>query len=266
MATAQVQNDPVITLPTLNINGLIVSNDATTPNTKVNISAGTARDSNNMMDITLGSTNANLEGSTVTAPLVVDTATVGANGIDTGTLAASKVYAVYVIADSRYYKPTAGLVSLSLTAPQLPFGYDSFRLVGYAVTDSSVHFLKMYIAGTGNYRQFFYDSPQATAITAGAATTYTAITLTTLVPSIDNTPITVFSALTPSAAGRGVFLQGANYTGDPVINLGQVTSVVLNSFNTVVSQLVSGVPKINYKVSNASDAVNIKISAFTFFV
>jgi hypothetical protein len=268
---SQVQNDPIITLPTLNINGLIVSLDATTPNTKLNISAGTARDTNNVMDITLGIANENLEGSTVAAPLVVDTGVVGANGIDTGVLVASKVYAVYVIADSRYYQPVAGLVSLaSNSTPTMPFGYDSYRLIGYAVTDSSVHFLPAYIYGNGPTRIFRFDAPQATAITAGNATTYTAANLITLVPNIDNLPVAINYSFTPGAAGRALNLTPGNGTGNAITITGQVTSVVVSGQAEVFAQpttisLVSS-PTVDYKVANSGDAVALNVGGFTFSV
>lgn len=261
-----IQNDPIYTLPVLNINGLLVSNDATTPNTKLNLSAGTARDSNNVMDIALGSANPDLQGEVVAAPLVIDTDVVGANGIDTGVLQASKVYAVYAIADSRYYKPVAGLVSLSLSAPQMPFGYDSYRLVGYAVTDSSVHFLKMYVAGSGNTRIFNFDAPQATAVTAGNATSYTAVALTALVPAVENLPVSIAYAFTPGAAGRALNLTPGNGVGNAVTITGQVTSVVISGNVQVLSKVSSSVPEIDYKVANSGDAVAINVAGFMFFV
>ncbi len=262
-----IQNDPIITLPVLNISGLIVSNDATTPNTKLNISAGTARDSNNVMDIALGSANPNLEGSTVSAPLVLNTGVVGANGIDTGVLAASLVYAVYVIADSRYYNPVASLLSLSLTAPRMPFGYDSMRLIGYAVTDSSVHFLKMYVSGTGNARRFTFDAPQATAVTAGTSATYAAIDLSVLVPAVDQTPVVFRANWTANAAADTFNMQGANSTGDAWSLIAPVAGGTAHTigFGTVLSQLVAGVPKSNYKVS-AVGGVAINVAGFEFFV
>jgi hypothetical protein len=113
---------------------------------------------------------------------------------------------------------------------------------------------------------FTYDAVTPTSVTAGNATSYADIVLTTLVPAVDNTPVVAFTVLTPSAAGRGVFLQGANSTGNAVANLGQVTSVVLNSYNTVMCQLLAGVPTISYKVSNGSDAVAVNIASYQFFI
>lgn len=60
----------------------------------------------------------------------------GANGLDTGSLAADTWYAVYVI-----YNPTtvttAGLISTSATAPTLPAGYTFKARIGWIRTDSS---------------------------------------------------------------------------------------------------------------------------------
>lgn len=67
--------------------------------------------------------------------------TVGANGLDTGTLAASAWYYLFLI-----YNPTtqttAALFSLSATAPTLPSGYTFFARVGAVRTDSSKYLLQ----------------------------------------------------------------------------------------------------------------------------
>ncbi len=271
MPTPQVQNDPIVNLGISYINGLIVSNNATTPNTKLDISAGMARDSNNIMDITLGSANPNLEGATTDSPLVINAAVNGANGLDTGSLAASLVYAVYIIGDSRYYSETAAILTLaSNSAPLMPTGYDSYRLIGYAVTDSSVHFLKAYITGNASGRLFVYDAPIATAITAGASTTYAAANLITFVPNVNNLPVILNTAFTPGAASRTLNLQPGNATGDAITVTGQVTAVIVTTQSTVLSQptVISTVssPTVNYKVSNSGDAVAIKVAGFQFYL
>lgn len=68
--------------------------------------------------------------------LTINSAAAGANGLDTGTLAASTWYAMWVI-----YNPTtlavAGLLSLSSTAPTMPSGYTHRARVGWIRTDST---------------------------------------------------------------------------------------------------------------------------------
>ena len=57
-----------------------------------------------------------------------------ANGLDTGTLAASTWYSVWVISNGA---TTAGLLSLSATAPTLPSGYTFKARIGWIRTDAS---------------------------------------------------------------------------------------------------------------------------------
>lgn len=261
------QLDPIVNQPYLALNGLIVSNDATTPNTLLDISAGICRDSNNIIDMVLGN-YLGLSGiGTANASTTINAAVNGINGLDTGSLAASSVYSVFIIGDSSNKKPTGAILSLSSSAPLLPFGYDSIRLIGYWTTDSSSHFLLGYISSVlGGSRTFTFDAPQATAVTAGAATTYTAIDLSTIVPLVNQLPVQISYAFTPGAASRTLKMQGANSTGDAVTITGQVTSVIVTGINNVLAQTKSSKPEINYKVSNAGDAVAINVAGYSFSV
>ena len=72
-----------------------------------------------------------------TVSLAINTAAAGANGLDAGSLAASTWYSVWVIR-----KPdgtTAGLLSLSATAPTLPGGYTHKARVGWIRTDGTAN-------------------------------------------------------------------------------------------------------------------------------
>lgn len=149
------------------VNGLGISTGTT--NLLVNLAAGSARDSSNQDDIILASS------------VIINSAKTGVNGLDTGTLAASTFYYVYVIASSlsanpeinqdiqvstlasgttilngtvvaegQVTQPTwsvannlqpAGMISLSATTPTLPTGYDMFRRVGAILTDGASHIL-----------------------------------------------------------------------------------------------------------------------------
>jgi len=70
--------------------------------------------------------------------LTINTANSGANGLDTGALAASTWYSMWVI-----YNPAtatvAGLISLSSTAPTLPSGYTYKARVGWIRTDETAN-------------------------------------------------------------------------------------------------------------------------------
>ncbi|MDD5211400.1 MAG: hypothetical protein PHV62_03230 [Sulfuricurvum sp.] len=228
-----------------------------TPNTKIDVSSGQCRDSNDIMDITFSS------AITINA---------GANGavnrLDAGTFAASKVYAVYAIGDSSNKLSPGGLLSLaSNSAPTLPFGYDSYRLIGYAVSDASTHFLKAYVSGNNNSRIFTYDAYQATSVTAGTSATYAAIDLSALVPPVDQTPVRFEINWTANAAADSFNMQGANATGDEWTVVAPVAGGTAHTvaFGQVLAQLVSGAPKSNYKVS-AVGGVAINVAGFQFFI
>lgn len=114
-------------LPSLSrgaIAGLVLANNATTPNSKVDISTGQARDSTDTYDLRLAS------------GITVDLAASGANGLDTGSKAASSTYHIYLIRRASD-AALAGLASTSATSPALPSGYTAFRRLGAVVTDSS---------------------------------------------------------------------------------------------------------------------------------
>lgn len=66
--------------------------------------------------------------------LSINSAASGANGLDTGTLATSTWYSLWVIWNGT---TTAGLMSLSATAPTLPSGYTHKARVGWIRTDAS---------------------------------------------------------------------------------------------------------------------------------
>lgn len=252
------QNIPVVPQPFLYAYGCLASNDATTPNTKIDMTAGQVRDSNDILDIIIST------GMTINA------AVNGYNGLDTGSLGASKMYDIYAIADSSNKNPSGFILTLdSNSSPLMPFGYDSLRRVGFWMTDSSSHFLLGYMSGGSNGRSFVYDAPQATAVTAGAATAYTAVDLSNLVPvpaAGVNIPVSIAYAYTPNAASHTFKMQPVNATGDAVTITGQVASVVFSDNVTVLAQLASAKPEINYKVSNGSDAVAINVAGFSFSI
>lgn len=69
--------------------------------------------------------------------LTIAGTTTGANALDTGTIAASTWYALWVIAKAD--GTTAGLLSLSATAPTLPSGYTFKARVGWIRTDGTAN-------------------------------------------------------------------------------------------------------------------------------
>lgn len=239
--------------PYFYVNGYGISNNATTPNTLLDVDAGVTIDSTATFQM--------ISQNSIT----INAANVGFNGIDKGTLAASTVYAVFVISDPVNSRPTGAMISLSYTQPLMPYGYGAFRLIGYVATNSSSQFLKGYWTNAGSAtRLFMYDAPQATAVTAGNATSYTNVDLTAFVPLVNNLPVYVASALTPSAASQTLKLTPGNGTGDAVTITGQVTSVVVTSNSLVMAQTVTSAPVVKYKVSASGAAAAINVAGYQY--
>lgn len=245
--------EPIVNDPFLYINGMIGS---WVSNTALSLSSGICRDSTNVYDIP------------ITTAKTINASVNGLNGLDTGTFVASKVYVIYAIMDPSESpsRQNGYLLSLSLTAPTLPFGYGAYRIVGYWASDASAHFLLGYVSGATSNRTFTYDAVQATAITAGAATTYTDIDLSTLVPLADNIPVYLLADLLPGAAGRVLNLQPANGTGNSVTVTGQVTAVHITPQVKVLAQILAAKPQISYKVSNSGDAAAISVLGFDYYL
>lgn len=109
------------------LNGLTTSRNVGTPNTKIDISVGAAMDEISQAGFITSS-----------SVLTIDATTVGANGLDTGSLGVSTWYNIHAIGKTD--GTVAGFLSTSLT-PTLPSGYTLRRRIGSVQTDASSHFL-----------------------------------------------------------------------------------------------------------------------------
>lgn len=235
---------PIVNAGYLNVQGLQI---ARTGNATATVELGQARDSTNVNDIVL------------TAQATLNAANNGINGLDNGSLAASTLYALFLVGDSTQNNDSGLLLSTSVSAPLLPVGYDMFRLIGYLRTDGSSHFLAGYWSGSANERTFVYDVPIATAVTAGNSATYAAVTLTTFVPAVQNVLANIETNWTANAAGDTMALQPFSATGDTVKYIAAVAGATAHTLvrEYVQAQLDSGAPKINYKVSAGTVAINV---------
>jgi hypothetical protein len=270
MATPQIQNETIYALPRLYTQGLQLSAASTTV---IAVAPGAARDSTNSIDMVVGLQDyfgidhPAVQFNGYQAGLFVNSAVNGVNGLDTGTIAASTQYAVYLIGDSRNYNVTAAVLSLtSNTAPLLPSGYDSYRLIGFWATDGSSHFVyatnkPQNIGGLLTY----FNNPGLAVLTGGTATSFTAIDLTTnaAVPTttLQNVIVTFLATFTPVAAGDTAQFRptGSTATG----NLPTITGVAAGIAQTQYIQVIAGVgsskPEIDYKLTSGSDALTLTV-------
>ena len=237
-------NLPIVNAPYLSVDGLEI---AITSTTAASVQLGRARNSTNENDIILS------------AAVALNAASNGINGLDSGSLANSTLYSLYVVGDSTNNNDSGVLLSTSASSPLLPVGYDMFRKIGYLRTDGSAHFLAGYWSGSRNERTFTYDVPLATAITAGASATYAAVTLTGFVPSVDNLLVNMEINWTANAAADTLALQPFNGVGDTAKYIAGVAGATAHTLvrEYLLAQLGSGVPKMNYKVSAGTVALNV---------
>lgn len=243
---------PIQNLGMLYVNDLQISNNATTPDTKLDVAAGQCRDSTDVTDIQLDEA------------VTIDASVNGANGLDTGTFAASTWYAVHIIADSTNRQPVAALISTSRTAPTLPFEYDVFRHIGWALTDGSVHFLKFYQFGNNSLRKYFWDAA-VQVLDDGDAETLTAISLAAAIPPQNLLPVGLRVDFTPATADDKVSFApfGSTSTVLPGVS-GVVAAKVQVGELEVISKLDSATPKILYINSAASCNTDVFVTGFTY--
>ena len=273
MLNAQIQSDPIYSLPFLYISGLKLSIASTKI---IAISPGQCRDSNDKIDMPVGFQN--LQGLTQPAilpanyrqPLFVNSGAVGINGLDAGVLAASSQYAVYVIADSRGYNAVAGIMALAAKAfPVMPLGYDSLRLIGFVSTNASTNF----VFSTNKPQMMFNAldyalSPAVSVRAGGSATTFTGVDLNTVVAlgTLPNVMVTL--AVTFIPAGDGSYVQFRATGSSLTAGVPTITAIAANVAQTSYINVVCGVngsshTSLDYLVSASSDQVSFSVIAYT---
>lgn len=266
-----IQNDAIFSLPRLYILGLNISIYSTTV---LALAPGAARDQTNSMDIMVG--EANLFGNVLPAPqfqnyqppILINSAVNGVNGLDTGTIAASTDYGIWLIADSRQYKVPAAVLSLtSNVGPLLPFGYDSARLIGFIETDGSSHFVYATHKPQNMLNALTYYLSPASVLSGGNATSFTAIDLSTPVPTttLRNIIVSLLVTFTPNAVGDVVQFRptGSTATANVVTIVGLTAGVAQTQYVQVIAGVGSSKPEIDYLVTSSSDSVNVSVVAWT---
>lgn len=266
--------------------------------THFTVDQGAARDSTDINDIVLALPPEN-NGTPVFTPFTVNIGQNGVNGLDTGTVAASTLYYVFAIASSNnshinlppsplqslsvppfttpsptspvvqdgFYVQSGVLMSLSLTNPLLPYGYDMFRRIGCVRINSASHVEPFTQSGYGQNRTMRYQTPVAPGTAGTPATTFATIgALLNVVPQT-KVDVLVDVSIIGNSIGNAVYLgpYGITSTG---------YETLLGSFSTSVAQLgqvvcpcefnAAGTPvvEIDYKLTSASDTVVFLINGY----
>lgn len=242
---------PTLIVPELYRVGFKVTNDATTPNSIVNVGIGQCRDSTDTFQIV----------SSVAMTAV--TTTTGLNALDTGTVAANTLYAIYVVGDPVSNKPTGLLLSTNHSVPLMPYGYSIYRLIDFIATDGSSNFYKMFWSGSFDARMMSYGAPAAATYTP--ATSATQVVLTRWVPAVSAAIVTLQCAVTPATAGNTLSLGPTSALNTMAKTSSSVLTVAQQAILRLPITLVSGVPSIYATSTSASDTVVISVMGVEYY-
>ena len=266
------QNIPVYAQSHLYIQGLNISYASSTV---IAVAPGAARDSNNNIDILVGypesADNTNVQFANYTPPILINSGVNGYNGLDTGILAASTQYAIYLIADSSGFHPVGGLLSLtSNISPIMPAGYDSFRLIGFAATYTGTTWFAYADNKPQNMIGFlqYFNQPPVSVLSGGNSTTFAAIDLTanSAMPTttLQNTIVELLVTFTPLAAGDVVKFRptGSSATANLNTIVGAQAGIAQSQYLQVIAGVGSSKPEIDYLVTSSSDAVSVSVVAW----
>lgn len=243
---------PIVNAPNLYVENL---NIARASNTTFTVSAGRARNSTNENDIILDEA------------VTVNMATTGINALDTGTFAASTMYYIYAVGSS--YLPTeypAGAVaSLSSSQPTVPANYDMYRLIGAILSNGSTQLLTGYWYGNSNDRIFWYDVA-ISELSAGTATSFTAINLATSVPAFATNVIFDIAFTANSATNLAQFRPTGSSASNGIVRYGCGVAAAQVGQIVVPCQLSTAIPSVDYKVSNGSDALTLLTAGYYMYL
>lgn len=235
--------------------------------TTFTVTAGVCRDNANLNDIKLDST------------ATCNTANTGLNGIDTGAFEASKDYGVYAIAaspdkngtSSSTGAPPGVMISLSLSGPTaMPvlnnIQYDMWRLIGFIKSNGSTQIIPFDMYGHGVDRRCVWrDAISVLVVSSSAPTTFTAADLSAGLPAYNKLEVLLQLTFTPSEAGRSVSFRPTGSAGTVVPTFsGDASDVARKGQHTVEAWLASGLPKVDYLFSNASDLLTAYVQSYKY--
>lgn len=175
-------------VPKGGIDGLQLSRAAAR---QVSVAAGRCRGDSDLMNLVAA------------GALTVDLDVAGAGGLDTGTVANTTHYSIWIIGDSTGTNAPKGLASTSASAPTMPAGYDRKRRLGWVRTDGSANLLHWSQHGSGRTRRVYYDEALSVlgVLTGGSAVAFTDVDLSALVPPGCDHVRLLCGLLAPSVGG-----------------------------------------------------------------
>ncbi len=246
------------------------------------VGAGLARDSNDVADMIMGATllpttSAGVNSFVSTSEAVtVSVSRKGAAGIDVGTVAASTLYSVFAIGDSRGFSMGSAVMSLGAPTfgPRLPSGYDVWRYIGSIRTTAGSLVTPFIQTGAQALRTMWYDSGSLSTTTVGLAIPSSATTasqnslatigvLTTLVPQAA-VEVMVYTTLLANAAGDSVYLTPYGFTAAATGFAAAAAASTKNLLRVPCAFNAAGTPivEIDYATSSATATVGFTLPGY----
>ena len=243
--------DPIVNQPFLYVEGL---NQSYSSPSSITVFSGRCRSSDNSQDMILANNT------------VLSMTSIGLNGLDKGTIAASQSYDVYVISDPLGYLPTGVIASVSVPgvqAPFLPQGYGLIRRIGYILTTGASVIVPFIMEGQGSYKTVNYFAI-IQALTNGTSTIFVPVDLTTPVMALprDFGIQALVSGQTSTGSTAAIRATGNTVaTASTAVWRAAGTAGVTHAQTMIVGANGSGNPSVDYTVNTGN--FNIWINGYT---
>lgn len=197
-----------------------------------------------------------------TSLVVVNIATSGAGGLDTGVEANDTWYYIWIIYN-RVSDIVSALLSVSSTSPTMPSGYDFKALVGVVRNDSSGNFVPFQQFG----RKIWIPDTNVFTAKAGSVT-YVLESITSLVPPNAKTISGSFGCSSQTAAPSGIGIAGNDSgLGAQLFSTATATGGTFSNFLAVAPfvdiPLVQTTQGFYWKASNTNANYRVNLSAYT---
>jgi hypothetical protein len=207
----------------------------------------------------------------------------GINALDTGTLQANKVYALYVITSSAGNSPVYGLYSLNqgntIVSPVMPTGTDGNvldlkRKVGYFLTNSSSQIARFVTTGDTNNRTYNFQLLGTVGDVLVAWTGSTAIKVIPLTSVVPNAPGTVvggtFYLQSNSAVQNKCWVSNYNPGTSiantiPLLDPG-ISGVSSACYQRLAVDYTTGTPSICVQLTVTTQSLDVFITDFAYSV
>ena len=185
----------------------------------------------------------------------------GNGGLDTGAIAASTMYYIYLIK-----RPDTQVVdvlfSTSASAPTMPTNYTLKRLIGATLTDGSSHFTPFigYQDGTQMWTTLTQDVNDATLTTARK--TYTVATLPNVKCSVSlNVSLANAATVVADIYGDNNLTDSATASAGPVVGKSKSEVGAVASVNNISGMVFNG-NSLYARASAASTTIQVSIVSF----